>query len=262
MRKQNLENNLGLGEKPDLRFIERKKDKVAIVGYAPSSRNLAPYQDQDFEIWGVNELYKIAPRLDLLFELHQRQFLNSKERNPLHLKYLQESKIPIYMIKHFDDIPMSIEYPLDVILDLFGDYFTNSISFMIALAVLMGYKEIHIYGIDMATLEEYGSQKPSVEYFIGVARGRGIKVIIPAQSDLLKTQFMYGYQGEQLTQAQLKMKARKSELQERIQGYRKQAEDSISAMNQMIGALDDCQYWDRCWQPTNPNDPNENNLTT
>jgi hypothetical protein len=42
--------------------------------------------------------------------------------------------------------------------------------------------------------EEYKEQKPSFEYLIGRAHERGIEVIIPDSSDILKVPFDYGYE--------------------------------------------------------------------
>lgn len=40
----------------------------------------------------------------------------------------------------------------------------------------------------MAADDEYGYQRPNCEYLIGLARGRGIKVVIPDESPLCKFQ--------------------------------------------------------------------------
>lgn len=225
---------------------EKKRHKVAIVGFAPTNQ-LAPFDDKSFEIWGVNELYKFVPRLDVLFEMHTYNLLTSKERNPKHLEWLQKAKIPIYMLEHYDDIPQSIPYPKDEIIKRFGSYFTTSISYMIALAIFVGATDIHLYGIDMATNKEYQLERPSVEYYIGIARGLGINVYVPPQSDLLKTMFLYGYESDRQSETILKMRQRTKELQANINRHQTEAERAIGAMNQMIGALDDLNYWQRCW---------------
>ena len=41
-------------------MLNRTRDKVAIVGFAPSWKQ-APYHSDEWEIWGLNELYKIIP---------------------------------------------------------------------------------------------------------------------------------------------------------------------------------------------------------
>lgn len=48
--------------------------KLALVGFAPSSRDLTPWNDPDFEIWSLNEGYNFPwlKRWDRWFQLHPR----------------------------------------------------------------------------------------------------------------------------------------------------------------------------------------------
>ena len=77
------------------------------------------------------------------------------------------------MQKAWKEVPTSMVYPLDAMLKKFGDYFTNSISWMLALAIHEGFEEIHVYGVDMAVDTEYHHQRPSCEYFLGLAKRDG-----------------------------------------------------------------------------------------
>ncbi len=54
--------------------LPRKTDKVAIVGFAPSTRHLAPFDDPEYEIFILNEEYNFpwCKRFDRLFQMHQR----------------------------------------------------------------------------------------------------------------------------------------------------------------------------------------------
>lgn len=233
-----------------------KKRKVAICAYAESSRMLAPFADKSFEIWGVNELYTVVPRVDVLFELHDYKWLTQKERNPGHLKWLQESKIPIFMLKHYDDIPMSFPFPKDQIVAEFGRYFTNSISWMVALAIKVGFEEIHMYGVDMAADSEYGTQRPSVEYFLGIAVGKGIKIYIPPQSDLLLCSSLYGFEDEGETRMILRLKARKAELAGGMQKLQQAYENAQQQYYHLQGAQENTDYIMRSFM-NRPNQKNE-----
>ena len=88
-------------------------------------------------------------------------------------------------------------YPIKGIISLFGiDYFTSTVDYAIALAIYKRFDEINIYGVNMINSEEYSYQKPGVEYWIGQAMGRGIKVnVFGKQSTILKTKDrkLYGY---------------------------------------------------------------------
>ena len=182
-----------------------KKKKCFIVGFAPSWKE-TPWEDTDAEIWALNEFYKMAEmnpdikdriRVDRWFEIHnlERPPKNSVE----HLAFLNQLNIPLYVLKKWDFIAATqqIEFPFNEICEWFKvrghvghRYFTNSISWFIGLAIMQGFEEIHVYGVDMAVdsdkvgNSEYGYQKPSCEYFLGVAE-KYAKVFIPESSDLL-----------------------------------------------------------------------------
>jgi hypothetical protein len=94
---------------------------------------------------------------------------------------------------------------------------------MILLAVYEGFEEIHVYGVDMATKEEiktadgkmevtgeYIWQRPSVEAACAFALGRGIKVLIPQNSELCKFPQDYGFETDNNTRCFVK--SRKIEL--------------------------------------------------
>ena len=193
--------------KPIEKLEVKKRTKVAIVGFT-GTREQAPYNDPEFEVWTVNNLYRFVPRQDRVFELHTREQIAADLTHGVdgktYVEELASMTIPVYMQEKYPDIPSSIKYPLDKMIEEFGiprsntnhkpdAYFTNSISFMTALAIYEGFTEIHIYGVDMAIGIEYQAQRPSCEYYLGIAKGRGIKLYLPIESDLLKTRFIYGY---------------------------------------------------------------------
>lgn len=195
--------------------------KVAIVGFAPASRDLAPYDKPDWEIWGMHELHKFIPRWDRWFELHAPSVFENLPGGGAYAEWLKAQTKPVYMNAQFDDIPACQRYPVEEVLRTYGRYFTNTVSWMIALALKeMEAKPeeqhtIGLYGVDMAVGTEYGEQRPSCEYFIGLARGKGIEVIVPAECDLLKTAWLYGF--EQEPEVFTRMMARQAELNGRYQ---------------------------------------------
>lgn len=190
--------------------------KVAIVGFAPASRDLAPYSNPEWEIWGMHELHKFIPRWDRWFELHSPSVFENLPGGAGYTEWLKSQTKPLYMREQFEDIPACQRYPVEEILRAYGRYFTNTVSWMIALALKeMEAKPdekhtIGLYGVDMAVGSEYGEQRPSCEYFIGLARGKGIEVIVPAECDLLKTAWLYGF--EQEPEIFTRMMARQNEL--------------------------------------------------
>ena len=117
---------------------------------------------------------------------------------------------PIYCQEHMADVPASVRFPRDEINDWLlknggrtlepmpqgfhtADYYTSTPAQMLALAIWEGFEEIHLYGVDMLQAEEYFYQRSGCEYFVGFARGRGIKVYVPPTSALCKANYVYGY---------------------------------------------------------------------
>lgn len=195
--------------------------KVAICGFASSSLNQVPIGDESFEIWGLNSLYAFLPRWTRWFEIHPRDHI-AKDLNRAELKQLGIEHVswlkqwpgpgqtgpsgepyrPIYMQDHYDDIPASTRWPRSEInawtRAMFGaeaeiDYFTSTPGEMVVQAIYEGYGEIHLYGVDLLQSEEYAYQRPGCEYWLGIARGLGIKVVVPSTSALCKASYVYGY---------------------------------------------------------------------
>lgn len=233
--------------------------KVAIVGFAPT-RNMAPFDDKSWEIWGVNELYTVkdVERVDVLFELHDYKWIKEGKRSKEHLPSLQKMTIPIWMQQHYQDIPKSLPFPRQQLHDKYGHYFTNTISWEIALAMHIGVKEIGLWGVNMATDIEYASQRPSVEYFVGLARGAGIKVYIPPESDLLKTAYQYGFEDGELSIFSTKIKAYMGEQDQKIAALNPAIQNNIAQVNQAVGAKAAMQYIERAFVYPSGNFPCEN----
>lgn len=262
---------------------EAKKKKVAIVGFAETSRHMAPYSDESFEIWGLNELYMQIPRWTRWFQLHSREVFvdDFSDRDKEHVEHLSKMTCPIYMCRHYEDIPNSIPFPLEEAIKYFSlcpkrkackaegkscmacremdAYFTNSISYMIALAIMEGFEEIHVYGVDMAQDTEYGTQKPSCEFFIGWARGQGIEVVLPKEADLCRTFCYYGYEKE--PQIKQKFRLKKDEMERRIKEHEEEIRKIDAAMQDLTnkkvlqhrfidhlrGGSQICDYFIRNW---------------
>ena len=354
---------MGEGTPPPLK-------KVAIVGFSQHKVE-APYADPTFEIWGLNDLHESIPRWNRWFEMHSdaqiKDYCSRKAGVP-YLEGLSKLNCPVYMQKVRPEVPTSVEYPIERMKTQFGDYFTNSISFMLAMAIDEGYQVIHVYGVDMAqdclapdtkiltadsqwvpigdvkagtsvsafekggmtkamnatvqsvsrinrpchrvkagveviasvghkwlvknghrefvrtdalrvgdrivseggtqivtacdfigehevvgittttgtiiveglwsSNSEYQAQRPSCEFFLGVAKGRGCEIYLPKTSDLLKVRWMYGYEDE----IQSSWDARVNEIYTGITGRLTQAQQqerqAHEAILQYMGAQD------------------------
>ncbi len=219
------------------------KNTVAMVGFAVTSRDQAPWDDMDTEIWGLNEAatQPWMKRWDRWFQLHPEENFNrtTNTNDPDHPLWLRKSHDkPIYLQDKFDYIPDSVRYPIEEIVREYGNYLTSSFSYMIALAMLEGFERIELYGFEMGTLTEYHFQKAGAEYLIGMALGMGIEVYIPENCSLC-TGKMYGYETMELPFRQI-LEARKSQLSETIPTKSNDADfakGEVSAVMKVIDLL-------------------------
>ena len=207
-----------------------KREKVAIIGFAPSWKEGFANQSDDCEIWCLNEMYKVAPeiknfRADRWFEIHD---LTSPSKNTKeHQSFLQTCTVPVYVQKKYDHLPNAIVFPFEEMFKHFSDkgisgsrYFTSSIAYFIAYAIFLEFKEISIFGVDMATNSEYQGQRNCVEYWIAIAEGMGIKVYIPPSSDLLKCTQLYAIESSNKNRTWIKTQV--GELKKRTQHFAQQ----------------------------------------
>lgn len=228
---------------------------VIIVGFAPSWEE-TPW-DSGADLWGMNALHKVAADKPwkAWFQLHDIDRHHPVDREE-HVTWLRDSGLPIYMwpehvAKYGAEIPNAIPYPKDEVLAHFGGYFTNTVSWMIALAIMGRYHNIGVYGIDMAQDSEYGNQRPSCEFFLGWAAGAGINLFVPQSSDLLKTPYLYGLEEEAADALRTKYEVRLKDLQQRQSQMQAQYNQLQAGLNQMAGAIENTQYFLRAWsQPS------------
>ena len=241
--------------------------KVAIIGKAPSSVALAPYDDPTWEVWILNTLGHAneVPRWDRQFELHELSLTKAKEYGDYY-PWLERQTRPVFLR---DEPPATfangVRFPLGEIIQHFGylagkQYLTNTVSLMLALALYehengLPISDIGIYGVDMAQhalrgaghvgwfSSEYARQRPSCEYWIGIAEGKGIRVTIPPQSDMLKTACIYGYH---TTDQFKKFQARRVELQQRIGQAQQREQQGHDEALFLAGALEGMNY-DEQW---------------
>lgn len=210
------------------------RKKIAICGFASSSRGRIPFDDPAWSIWGLNQLYRHIPRADRWYDIH----LNWREDNVEgtdHPAWIKQCGIPVFMAdlkalapETLADYPTVCRFPIERLIAKHGlDYFTSTVSIMLAGAIdeidravearakeavtnglatafdvyqlvksLYAEYTIGIFGIDLIVGTEYDWQKACAEYFIGEASARGINLYIPPESALCKQLYRYGYEKE------------------------------------------------------------------
>lgn len=186
---------------------EKKIRKIAIVGTAPSSVDDAPFGDMSWEIWSLGANQVKIKRFTKWFELHTFYALEQADAlQPQRMEFFKKIGKDLYIGHENPALPEAVMYPKDAIVSMFGNYFTSSIAWMIALAIYEGADEIGVWGVDMIGDCEYSHQRACCEYLLGIARGKGITVTIAPQSPLLRAQRMYAFEHTELageTQARI-----------------------------------------------------------
>ena len=177
---------------------------LAIVGSHPDTRENAPYDDPDYEIWLYNEAPQktdVYTRWDSLLQIHKENVYASPSNwvNKEHWTWLQQDHGPdkrIFMQDVDPRVPNSVKYPLEEILALVPfKYLRSSPALALALAIHLGYKRIEVYGSDLSSNTEYKYQAANYMYWIGYAHGRGVDLEMRCWAEEFD-QPIYGYEGE------------------------------------------------------------------
>jgi len=178
---------------------------VALYGFAPATRE-GVWDSKADEVWSIVWAYKYdLPRLDRIVEIHPvwMQAASKKpeyEKPRKHWEWLKNNKdIPVYMIAQHPEVPMSIQYPLKEVMDMLPSsrrkkVFTSSFDFLIGLALYEGFDRIECYGFEMGSDTEYRYQREGAAYWIGQCDARGVELVLPDNTALLRNK-VYMYEG-------------------------------------------------------------------
>jgi len=208
--------------------VEKKQGRkpLCIIGTASSCGD-APYGEVEadgsftYDIWGINTalVNEKVERMDVCFEMHPKRYWGQQGVTDR----LNDFGKRVIMQDHYDQIPKSEAYPREAIkkkyhLDTMGDnlYVTNTVTYMILLALEEGYTDISLYGIHMAHETEYAYQRASCMWILGIIHGwilQGLdyKLTIPEASQLFKAEYEYGY--DEPTKAMQFLQGRKQGMQ-------------------------------------------------
>jgi hypothetical protein len=177
---------------------DKRLENVNIVGLGPSWFKCPEEHGENEEIWGINTMYRNR-KVDRIFIMHDlREDILLMDKDFIH--NANQVGCPVYTAGDYPVFNNNLPDPVEKIIQEFKVcFFLNVICYMVAIAVLENVKKISLFGCDMRTDagEEYRvNEKGAVEFWLGVAIGRGIEVVMPEESYLLKrmmTSSSYGY---------------------------------------------------------------------
>jgi hypothetical protein len=217
--------------------------KLAIVARAPSSRYVAPFSSDDWQIWTLSPMgapdFCDLPRFDRWYEIHQLEEKNVE--CPGYIDWLKTHGDKVWLREPHQALPEASIFPIADIKRQFQlhfvnpfNYYTNSVSLMMAHAIVESpdtLEELMLAGVDMCQITEYGKQKPSCEFFIGYLAGRGVAMNIPTTCDMLKANRVYGI--EDLNAWDIKSQVHAKELDARLNQMQRDLNES---QKQLVGA--------------------------
>ena len=227
--------------------------KIAIVGWAPTYAK-APWADPTWEKWILNDMYRVIPdgTYSRIYEVHNAaEIARCEERGeipPNHIATLSTKLAEIHAL-HPQDYPDAVAIDHARMVANFGAYFTCTISYMVADCILEGVSEIGIWGVDLAVGSEYTYERPGVEYMLGIAKGRGIPVTLPPESDLLTAIGLYGLEEEGVSGFAANINERITKLEGKRNEIHAANQANNNALLQIMGALEVLCYHRDVWMP-------------
>jgi len=215
-------------------IMDTKHERVCIVGTA-QSWNKTPWNDPGLWLISMNDAYRMKGfvRADAWYDLHPLDKFHFPDTDKVfahtvpvghycrpkgHLEWLAQQTIPVWLNPDYRTQcpeaatwPLARAFPKAEIEAHFGTYFASSPGWMIGQALMEGVKELHIYGIHLATQSEYIEQRPNFEMLCGALLGRGKRtmsvkdglrryesadgvLILPEASPVLSSNFQYAFQ--------------------------------------------------------------------
>jgi SAM-dependent methyltransferase len=173
---------------------------VAIVGLGPSS---AAYVDitkrmggrRKFcdETWAINALGDVLA-CDRIFHMDDvrvqeiRAAAQPDSNIAGMLEWLKTHSGPVITSRLHPDYPGLVEFPLEAVVNEFPNgYFNSTAAYAVAYAVWLGVEKISLFGCDFTYPSAHDAEKgrACVEFWLGMASERGIKLVAPKTSTLL-----------------------------------------------------------------------------
>lgn len=208
--------------------------RVGIVGTAESWTQ-TPWTDVGISLVSLNDAYqrKGFVRADAWYDIHPPdKYFHPQKDAPIyahqvpaghyvrpvgHLDWLAKQVIPVYLHPDYAtryppaaSWPHAQAFPKAEIEAHFGRYFGSSPAWMMAHAMLQGCRHFEIYGIHLATEQEYIEQRPQFEFLIGRVLGPskvtvtiadGLRryetadglITLPVSSPVLSSDYQYAF---------------------------------------------------------------------
>ena len=171
------------------------RTRVVIYG-AGYGKHEAPLMDPAWVVWALNLVPPMDDRqrvrADAWFDLHQRVAQTADD-----LRWIAKCPVPIFVPPDLADAgPTCVAYPLDAVEAAYGSYFACTFAYQIGLAMLHGFTDIGLYGVELAygTPRERTVEWASTSWWLGYAEARGVRFHLPFGSRLCAHPHRYGFE--------------------------------------------------------------------
>lgn len=194
-------------------MTNRIPEHVTILGLGPSldqytniCKRLGGRRKYSDETWCINSLGAVFD-CDRIFHMDdvRIQEIRAEARPESNiaamLEWMRRTTVPIVTSRPHPDYPSTEPFPLiEVLNSVKYGYFNSTAAYAAAYAIWSGVKRISLYGCDYTYPNAHDAEKgrACLEFWLGVATERGIKVSVPKNTTLLdalhtQRERFYGY---------------------------------------------------------------------
>lgn len=191
-------------------------ERVAILGLGPSleayvdvTKRLGNRGVMFDEVWGINQAVDVIHcdrgfHMDDVRVQELRAKANPDGNIAAMLKWLRRHPGPIYTSIPNENYPGLIAYPLADVMNSCGKcaYFNSTAAYAVAYAIHIGVKKLYLFGCDFSFANGHEAERgrACVEFYLGMAKARGISIGLPSGTSLMdgiatNDERLYGYDG-------------------------------------------------------------------
>jgi hypothetical protein len=174
--------------------------------YAELTKRMGSRRKFCDETWGINAVADTY-QCDRVFHMddvriqEMRAAAAPNSNIAAMLPWLKAHPGPVYTSRTHPDYPGLVEMPIEAMInDLGFAYFNSTAAWAVAYAIYIGAGKITLFGFDFTYANAHHAEKgrACVEFWLGIAHGRGIKISVPRKSSLMdacnaQAERLYGY---------------------------------------------------------------------
>lgn len=142
---------------------------------------------KDWEVWSL-AWGEPAAYASMLFDPHDFVYWPTYGQN---VEDLNDMDVPVLLPERHPKVPKSVAYPYEQVQEIVGEPPQSSIAYMIGFALLRK-RNFGLFGVHMRDSDEYGFQRANCRYLLGLARGMGVKYVLPDGCGLADERPIYG----------------------------------------------------------------------